>query len=670
MGKLIGVIISVAAGWLLGGAAGMFMNDSTSITENLIGTTGLIGAAIGFMVILIYFLMKPPKEKGLSGSGVGKTKDGQEMEQYYSSRFVSMAEMRKDPKFMFCLYSQLKERKKDGIPLRAERIGKDTEVNMYKPIHTLVIGTTGSGKTTMIMDPYIQLLSESGSKPSIVISDVKGELYNHNAQKLLDRGYDVQVLDLREPDKSARFNPIERAYDAYQRAHNLITEVRIHRNENPFSYDKLLKIPQRDYGSEWYEFNEVAYPDKMTLKRDMDALKSKLESTAQEDLTDISTTLCPIVGNDPSWAQGAQGLIKAIMLAMLEDSLNPELGLTKEKFNLYNVAKIGARRDSDTPNDSIATLRRYFEGRDKTSECVDLANTVVTNAPNTAKGFLGHVTSSLAMFSDPGIAYLTSGTDIDFSRFADRPSALFIKIPDEKDTRNAMANICITQLYKMLIERANENARRGGEIELPRNCYFILDEFGNLPKIERLKSFITAGRSRKIFLIMAIQDYTQLNSIYGEQDASTIRNNCNIQIFIGTKDAKTREEFSKNTGNIALEMTNENQTTNKGSGQDGKDTKSTSISKNTVQRALVTPDELDHLDGYRGRGEVIINCFGEFTIRSYFTPTFKNDQYQMDRPPKVYTPSNYLDKDAVFYDIGRRNDIILGKSKPSPRGMF
>ncbi len=666
--KFIGILFGIIAGWLLGAAVGPLVIAETDFAGSLLSFPGFVGAGLAFLIVLMILMMGGKKDT-LSGSGVGTTKEGEQMEQYYSSRFVSMKELRSDSKFMFSLYSQLSSAKKDGIPLRAERIGKDTEINMYKPIHTLVIGTTGSGKTTMIMDPYIQILSETGSKPSIVVSDVKGELYNHNAQKLIDRGYDVQVIDLREPDKSARFNPIERAFDSYQRAHNLIKEVRIHRNENPFHYKNLLKIPQRDYGAEWYEFNEVAYPDKMTLKRDMDALKAKLESIAQEDITDISTTLCPIVGNDPSWPQGAQGLIKAIMLAMLEDSLNPELGMTREKFNLYNVSKIGAKRDSDTPNDSISTLRRYFEGRDKTSECVDLANTVVTNAPNTAKGFLGHVTSSLSMFADPGIAYLTSGTDVDFSKFADRPSALFIKIPDEKDTRNAMANIIITQLYKMLIERANENAKRGGEIELPRNCYFILDEFGNLPKIERLKSFITAGRSRKIFLVLAVQDYTQLNSIYGEQDASTIRNNCNIQIFIGTKDAKTREEFSKNSGNIALEITNESKTTSSGGGQDGKDSKSTNVSKNTVQRQLVTPDELDHLDGYRGRGEVIINCFGEFCIRSYFTPTFKNDQYQMARPPKVYSPSNYLDKDAVFYDISRRNNIILGRSSKMGRGM-
>ena len=122
---------------------------------------------------------------------------------------------------MFNTYSNLKNQNADGIPIRAEYVNHKTEVNMVKPIHTIVIGTTGSGKTTMLVDPTIQILSETKSKPSLVISDPKGELYAHNAEKLRACGYDVQVVDLREPDKSTRWNPIERAYNAYQRAHNL-----------------------------------------------------------------------------------------------------------------------------------------------------------------------------------------------------------------------------------------------------------------------------------------------------------------------------------------------------------------------------------------------------------------------------------------------------------------
>ena len=64
---------------------------------------------------------------------------------------------------------------------------------------------------------------------------------------------------------------------------------------------------------------------------------------------------------------------------------------------------------------------------------------------------------------------------------ATKPSAIFIKIPDENATRHPLANIYISQLYKILIELANERQ----ELSLPRNVYFVLDEFGNLPKIEK-----------------------------------------------------------------------------------------------------------------------------------------------------------------------------------------
>ena len=416
MGKFIGFMISAILGWIGGSAVGMVFTETEFVT-NLFSTAGIIGAGIGLIVGIVIAVASGGKPV-VNKIGEGVTETGEKIQQYYSSRFVTLKELRTESKFMFNMYSQLGMAKKDGIPIRAERIGKDTEINMYKPIHTIVIGTTGSGKTTMVIDPTIQILSETGSKPSIVVNDCKGELYNHNAEKLRRQGYDVQVIDLREPQQSSRFNPIERAFDSFQRAHNLIKEVIIHQNENPFgqNYNRLLKIPGRDYGAEWYEFNDVAYPDKLTLKNDLDALRENLINVAQEDITDIAISLCPIVGNDPSWPRGAQGFIKAIMLAMLEDSLVPELGMTKEKFNFYNVAKIAAKRDMDNPNDNLGTLRKYFEGRDKTSECVDLANTVVTNAANTAKGYLGHVTGSLSMFSDPGMCYLTKEKKIKIKR--------------------------------------------------------------------------------------------------------------------------------------------------------------------------------------------------------------------------------------------------------------
>lgn len=662
--KFIFIIISAIAGLLIGSVVGCLISNVPitldEILNNLISSYALIGAVLLGGGSILSSLTSENSKKTKPKGNTGKTEDGQEVKQYYTSRFVTDQELLSNPKFMFSYYSNLKNMAKDGIPIRAQRKGGKTLVNMYKPIHTIVIGTTGSGKTTKIIDPTIQILSETKNRPSLVVSDPKGELYAHNVEKLKQCGYDVQVIDLREPDKSSRWNPLERAFDSYQRAHNLKSEVKIHnaQKDSISNYPKLLKPKNAQFKGDWYEFDGAAYDDINLLKQDMRALKEKLKDIAMEDILDIANTLCPIQGQDPSWSRGAQGFIQAIMIAMLEDSIDPRLGdnkVTKDKFNFYNISKIAGLRDAGS--DNIVTLRNYFQGRSKTSDCVEMANTVVTNAASTARGFLGQVTGSLKVFSgDIGLCYLTSGTDVDFKHFADSPSALFLKIPDEKDTRNGIANMFISQLYKMLIERANYNAKiTGGEPELPRHVYFILDEFGNLPKIERLKGFITAGRSRGIFLMLAVQDYTQLASIYGEQDAATIRNNCNIHIFIGTKDAKTREDFSKNAGSRALIIENESVSKSDSGDEFHKNNKSTSKSSQTVQVPLISPDELEHL----AEDEVVINVFREHTFRTKFTPTYLNPEYSRKNPPPEYTPSNFLDKDSIYYDIKKRNAIVL-----------
>lgn len=642
------------AGYIIGYCVTSLTKAETIVWNAAFLTDTMTFAIAGglLVIVMIAKLSKLDTDSYSSTKNKAFTDEGKEVKQFYSTKWISLKELKTNPKFMFNYYSGLRKQTKDGIPIRAELIRGKTEINMIKPIHTIVIGTTGSGKTTMVVDPTIQILSETKSKPSMVISDPKGELHSHNSEKLKASGYDVQVVDLREPDKSARWNPIERAFDAFQRAHNLHKEVKKHTGDP--KQLKLLTIPNANYSDFWYEFDGIAYDNIEVLKKDLDATKDKLINIANEDILDISETLCPIQGQDPSWSRGAQGFIQAILLAMLEDSLVPELGMTKERYNFYNLYKISGVRDDG--QDNVLTLKNYFQGRPKISPTKELAATVVNNHGATSKGYLGHVTGALKTFADSGVCYLTSGTDIDFSKFADKPTALFIIIPDEKNTRHTIANIFISQLYKILIERANKAAKeRGGEPELPRNVYFLLDEFGNLPKIEKMKSFITAGRSRRIFLMLVIQDYTQLVSIYGEQDAATIRNNCNIHMFIGTKDAKTREDFSKNCGNIAITVTNKNESTSSNKDNYYQGQVSTSTSSQTQQRPLISPDELDHLPPFH----VVVSIFGDFAAKTVFTPTYKNPTYSMKRPPLNYTPSKFLDQDEVYYDIEKRNSIIL-----------
>jgi type IV secretion system protein VirD4 len=73
--------------------------------------------------------------------------------------------------------------------------------------HCLIIGTTRSGKSRRLIVPTIWQLGLAGE--SMIISDMKGELYGFTSQLLREMDYEVIRLDFREPAKSRRWNPID-----------------------------------------------------------------------------------------------------------------------------------------------------------------------------------------------------------------------------------------------------------------------------------------------------------------------------------------------------------------------------------------------------------------------------------------------------------------------------
>ena len=180
-----------------------------------------------------------------------------------------------------------------------------------------------------------------------------------------------------------------------------------------------------------------------------------------------------------------------------------------------------------------------------------LSRQVLSAADQTLSSYMSIAFDKLSMFNDEGLCALTSATDIEPERFASEPTALFLKIPDEKDTRHALAAVFILCIYKALIKVAS--ARE--DLSLPRNVYFLLDEFGNMPKIDKFDKMITVGRSRKIWFHMVVQSYAQLNNVYGDTVADIVKSNCGIKMFIGSNDIATCEEFSKLCGNMSVATT-------------------------------------------------------------------------------------------------------------------
>ena len=92
--------------------------------------------------------------------------------------------------------------------------GKEYFYYIKDDIHSMIIGTTGAGKDRRIVLQTIYLQIMSGV--SIALSDVKGDMFCYTSGFAVKNGYDVAVLDLRQPEKSGRYNflqPILNALD-------------------------------------------------------------------------------------------------------------------------------------------------------------------------------------------------------------------------------------------------------------------------------------------------------------------------------------------------------------------------------------------------------------------------------------------------------------------------
>lgn len=100
--------------------------------------------------------------------------------------------------------------KKAGIPMGFDDnyLYVDT-----KEAHSMIIGSTGSGKTQTTILPMIKLSMMAGE--SVIINDPKGELYEKCAENFKRKGYNVIALNFEDARYGNTWCPLKTAYDLY-----------------------------------------------------------------------------------------------------------------------------------------------------------------------------------------------------------------------------------------------------------------------------------------------------------------------------------------------------------------------------------------------------------------------------------------------------------------------
>lgn len=544
------------------------------------------------------------------------------------TNWLTAKNLKKLKEFTVTSFSGMREHG-DGIVIGAEKKGASVEIISTSQQHALIVGTTGSGKTTGFVDQNIEILAQSKTKPSIIITDPKRELFEKHANQLSKQGYKISVLDLREPYSSARWNPMN----------VLIRRIRLAKElEN-----NLVNKDGKYFGG-----------DEVFLSyRDAKARVQEIKDEIYENAQDLVYTICPVQNHQqPTWEEGARNLIFGFLLALCEDCIK---GKVEEKqlllFNLYhNITKYCS--------EDCAYLREYLlSGRDEFSKVRGLVNTVLITSDKTLTSYLSEVNRYIQQLADDGILSLTSENDLDIISMDENPSAVFIIVPDERFSRHRFVTLFITQLYKELVEKANLNLRRKqtSTAILKRNTYFILDEYANLPKFENMEGMVTVARSRGIRFLFVLQSYSQLSAKYGREIGDIIKTNCNVKIFIGSDDFDTRKEFSELCGNKKIKSFSVN--TNAES--------PASSSTGASNQPLITTGMLERLNGNE-KGDAIVSVRGYEPIWTKFTPSYelKNIYFKEGKAVEDKKEVNIFEKENYVYDISgksatREEDIIL-----------
>lgn len=439
------------------------------------------------------------------------------------SRWAKEKEIKEE---LECVEVKQKTSKAAGIPL----IVKENEMWVDNgEYHSLIIGATGSGKTEGFVHPQVHSLAKA--RESMIITDPKGEIYEKNSLMLKDLGYQIVLLNFRDPQNGSAWNPMTLPYKMWKSG----------------NHDKAIEL---------------------------------LDDLALNILYDDSNK-----NADPFWEKTSADYFSGISLGLFEDAKEDEININ----SISLVTTVGEEKFGGS-----TYIQEYFNAKDPASPAAVNASSTIL-APSETKGsILSVFKQKVKLFATrDNLSEMLSYSSVDLESIGEKPTAVFIVIQDEKKTYHSLVTILLKQIYETLISTAQKH---GGK--LPVRTNFILDEFANMPPLKDVTTMITAARSRRIRFTMIIQNFAQLDSVYGKEDAETIRGNCGNIAYLITTELKALEEISKMCGEVKSK----------------KDEK-------TASTPLVTVSDLQRMKMF----EVIILRLRKQPFKTKLTPNFKID---------------------------------------------
>ena len=130
---------------------------------------------------------------------------------------------------------------------------------------------------------------------------------------------------------------------------------------------------------------------------------------------------------------------------------------------------------------------------------------------------------------------------VDFEKMATQKTVLFVSTSAVNPALHCFINIFYAQAFKTLFEYA-ESLPDG---KLPIPVHVLCDDFATGSRILNFPEYISIFREKQISVTLLVQSESQLESMYGSEDATTIINNCDTYLYMGGMDLKTGRSISE-----------------------------------------------------------------------------------------------------------------------------
>ncbi|MDQ7032244.1 MAG: type IV secretion system DNA-binding domain-containing protein [Desulfonauticus sp.] len=122
-------------------------------------------------------------------------------------------------------------------------------------------------------------------------------------------------------------------------------------------------------------------------------------------------------------------------------------------------------------------------------------------------------------------------------------------------------------------------------------CLLFMDEFASLPKLEMIPRLLREARSKGVGVILAMQDFSEIDKRYGRTARSTFFGNCFTRIILRLSDPDTTQWISQAMGEAEIEEATDSFLLGVEDHRDG-----LSISRRSQVKQVLLPSELTALE--------------------------------------------------------------------------